>query len=304
MRQLRKFIQSGSWAITMLLVLIMASAVTVTFAKDLATDTMPSSAGVEEINTDKAIMGSSFYVPTEITQPTATPTLFDPDISFTWKYVQSGKQLPYLLFTPVGAEEAPTALIVWLHGSGETNASEQAFLNSGLPRLLKEWKSEGFNAYVLCPQLFGSWDTDAWMEDTVMASLQDLLDKLIPSLGVDASRVVIAGHSMGGQGALYMAMQMPEYFSRIVVLSGFNPRMDLSQISVPVIGYVGTTTSGENAASVRFMAIDFAKEFGSENCVIRDCSHSAVPDVALEEDLDGNNRSDLIEWMFPEEVLQ
>lgn len=57
---------------------------------------------------------------------------------------------------------------------------------------------------------------------------------------------------MGGQGALYMAHELPEYFSKCVVLSGYNSGVDISEISIPTIGFVGTRAAGEDGASVNY----------------------------------------------------
>ena len=97
------------------------------------------------------------------TEPTESPFVSsDASITFSYEYVSDGDVMPYGLFTPSTAElNEKTPLIVWLHGSGECGLSKDTFSNRGLPRVLNNWELNGFNAYVLCPQLADDFNTGA-----------------------------------------------------------------------------------------------------------------------------------------------
>lgn len=232
----------------------------------------------------------------------ADPSFFDETITFTREYFEGGDCMPYALYTPSSAAERENAgLIVWLHGVGELGAGEEAFCESGLLDVMNHWSLEGFHAYVLCPHLTSKWNAGHWNTTYAVNNLQALLDYILATYPIDPEQVVITGHSMGGHGAEYMAWNLPEYFSKLVVLSGFNAAIPHAQITVPTIGYVGSAACGEVRDSITYMDTIFANDFGAENLFHLEVSHTDLSYAAFHGDADGNCRSDLIEWMFAEE---
>ena len=237
----------------------------------------------------------------ECTEPKATESYqdnFGVEITFTSEYICDDDVMPYALYTPSTADESgDIPLILWLHGSGEVSYSvgERGFMNAGLPAVLNNWSLEGFNAYVLCPQNNGSWNNE-----TSANKLKAVMNKIIANYNIDTDQIIIIGHSMGGKGALYMAQHMPEYFAKLVVLSGYNPGVDISEITIPTIGYAGTTAAGEDCTSINYMKVTLAQVFGEENFFSIPASHGAVPKIAFNLDENHNNRSDLVEWIFGE----
>lgn len=223
------------------------------------------------------------------------PVVFGEEITFTCEYVRSEDVMPYALFTPSTAEETEAVpLIVWLHGRGECDTTENWFMHNGLPQVLSEWELDGFNAYVICPQLYGQWNMGYWNNSRTAADLEQLLNRFIAEHNVDPERIILCGFSAGGIGAMYMAVQMPDYFSKLVVMSSL-PLYggDISQISIPTVGY------SEKAVSVgSFMKSEFPAVFGENSVHYYDVKHTAVPDAAFNDDIDGNHRSDLVEWML------
>jgi pimeloyl-ACP methyl ester carboxylesterase len=241
--------------------------------------------------------------PTE-TVPPATiaetePIMFDTNITFTYEYIVDGEVMNHLLYTPSTASESEAIpLIVWLHGSGEKYISGTYFVQRGLPQVLNNWVLEGFNAYVLCPQLAGNFGYGSWSVNYSADNLRILLDSFIEKYNVDTNNIIIVGHSLGGQGALYMAHQLSEYFSKCVVLSGYPVSVDISEITIPTIGYVGTARAGEDQTSIDYMVNKFVPVFGESNMFTIATSHANLPNAVFNEDKDNNNRSDVIEWMF------
>ena len=224
---------------------------------------------------------------------------FGKEITFNAEYISGDDVMPYVLYTPSTIDETKkTPLIVWLHGSGEVGVSTDTFMDRGLSNVMKKWVLNGFNSYIICPQLTGNWNSGRWNSEAAKNNLQSLLDKFISEHKIDTECVVIVGHSLGGQGAQYMAHELARYFTRCVVLSGYNSGVDINEITIPTIGYVGTVEAGEDSNSVKYMQYNFADTFGKENVFSIMTSHGELPFVVFNFDTDGDSNSDLVEWML------
>ena len=90
---------------------------------------------------------------------------------------------------------------------------KQRFLWSSFYYIMNNWNTEGFNAYVVYPQLYGNFYDNVWCSKTSKNNLKNLIEHLIATEKIDPQRIVIAGSSLGAQGAQYMAHEMPEYIS-------------------------------------------------------------------------------------------
>lgn len=230
----------------------------------------------------------------EETLPEA-PVLFREDITFAAEYVSSEELMPYGLFTPsTAAEFEKIPLIVFLHGRGERNTHVSWFMHYGISQVLNEWSLEGFNAYVLCPQLYGKWNCEAWNNETASGYVMDLLESFVAGHNVDMDRIYMTGFSAGGLGAVQMVQDYPDYFRKMIVLSP--PEMEtaiLEEIPIPTLG-----CSEAHVNAYSFMRTDFPSVFGLDNVRFYDAFHSQLVYAAFTEDLDGNNRSDLLEWLL------
>ncbi len=250
--------------------------------------------------TSGTFLGSDTAVQLRMAEP-AKP-LQDDEVHTYYQYITPPGELPYALFTPVGARDgAPIPLIISLHGASEVGRSEKTFRNKFLVKEFRNWEStglDGINAYIVCPHLSGGCNLDSWNNPKAADLLFDLIDDLVATHNIDANRIAIQGHSLGGQGALYMAAQPRARFCAVAVVSGYEPYTDLSQIHTPIRGYIGTPAAGESRTSSRYMKKLFGNRFGSDKLFIRSVSHDQIPITAFREDLDGNHQSDLVEWMF------
>lgn len=226
------------------------------------------------------------------------PILFSEDITFNYSWVSDGEHMPYILYTPSYANEHDEIpLIVWLHGTGQIGVSEWEFRNWSLPAVMENWTLEGFNAYVLCPQLSGSFNNGTWNNPTSMGYVKDLIDIIISEHNVDQSKVYILGHSLGAVGCVYMAHEMPEYFAACVAMCPYYQGFDITEIEIPVMVYVGSPGGGEDEISYRY-ALKISDALGDDSVTVFPTSHGGVPKMAFNIDEDENNRSDLIEWLF------
>ena len=205
----------------------------------------------------------------------------------------------HVLFTPSSKDKYPKLpLIILLHGSGEVAKDKQRFLWSSFYYIMNNWNTEGFNAYVVYPQLYGNFYDNVWCSKTSKNNLKNLIEHLIATEKIDPQRIVIAGSSLGAQGAQYMAHEMPEYISAQVVISGYHPQVDMSEVTMPTIAYIGTKEKGEAQGSINYTYGYFKSVFGNEKIIELPTSHGALPEVVFALDENGDNRSDIIEWML------
>ena len=215
---------------------------------------------------------------------------FGNDITFEYNYVNKEGYMPYY-YEPSTAKTSNKdfPLIVWLHGSGEKDVAESDFKRAGLPAVLDNWSLCGFNAYIFCPQLGNGYNNGAWCNTTSQKHFQTVLDKFILEHNIDSDKIIICGHSLGGQGCLYMAHQMPNYFKGCISFSPYAPGIDISEITIPVIGY---SEAGLSMARVM-------QEQWGEDCVrYLNTGHGFIPRDAWNLDENNNNCSDVVEWMF------
>ena len=210
----------------------------------------------------------------------------------------SGNSMTYYLFHHSEIEEYDNVpLIIWLHGSGERSVNEKTYLQRGWIPLLFDWDFDMPNAYILCPQITNTSDYSRWNCQSAAQDISLLISNFSETHSIDLNRIYILGHSLGGQGSLYLATELEEVFAACVTLSPYNPGVDYTQTLVPISSYVGTTAKGEDGNSVSF-ANQLTKFIGVDNTHIIQTNHGQLPYLAFSIDSDSNNRPDLFEWLF------
>ncbi len=155
-----------------------------------------------------------------------------------YKHVSAatGTEMTFGLFMPAEAEDGPVPVLWYL--SGLTCTHENAMVKSGA----QVWAAEQGIALIFpdtSPRGEGVADDDAYdlgqgagfyvnaTQDPWAANFQmwdyiteDLPDQVFSRFALDADRQAITGHSMGGHGALTIAMSLPERFASV---SAFSP---------------------------------------------------------------------------------
>jgi predicted peptidase len=125
-----------------------------------------------------------------------------------------GHRYRYLLDVPP-ADEKPAAgwpLLLFLHGAGERGDDLGLVEVHGPAKLLDEFPELSRCVFVApqCP-------AESWWRS---AALSALLDEVMASEHVDASRVYVTGLSMGGYGAWNLLAHRPELFAAAVPICG------------------------------------------------------------------------------------
>lgn len=123
-----------------------------------------------------------------------TDTLVAPD----------GSRAALVVPSPAGKSKArKMPLVVWLHGGiGANNPSKGLQAAPGFAALAE---SGGF--VLLAPS---AWPSSPWWSATARDRLLALVAAASLRPGVDASRIVLAGASDGGSGALWLAVELRE----------------------------------------------------------------------------------------------
>jgi predicted peptidase len=133
------------------------------------------------------------------------------------KVVSHHARIQYLLSLPKGYAENSDLypLIVYLHGGSARGADIDQMKHLGLTK--KAEMDPNFPFIVVSPQCHPG---EIW---TDMDGVAAVLDEVMATCRVDADRVYVAGHSMGGRGALYAAYKMPGRFAAVLSLSPVFP---------------------------------------------------------------------------------
>jgi len=120
------------------------------------------------------------------------------------KEIKKVQKISYVLDYPQNAK-GKVPLIVFLHGSGE-RGTDLEMVKAHSPFTYKNLIKEP--VAILAPQCPENvwWDTEA-----VYYLIKDIQQKY----KIDESRIILTGLSMGGWGALKLAMEHPEMFSAV-----------------------------------------------------------------------------------------
>ena len=243
------------------------------------------------------------------TEPAATepveiaPVRFSDEISIEYRgFVDDGEHIAHYVFAPSVESDYDIPLIIWLHGSGEVGVGQSVYESNGIMPTLLNWELSGVNAYIVCPQLVGEHNWWRWNVDRSAENLENLIVHLVETYNIDESRIYIAGHSLGGQGTMYMASVLSEYFAACASLSPYNCGINPYTTDTTLIAIAGTTAYGEDPASVAAAKV-LADCIGEENVYYANSNHGNLPGIVFTADDDADGNADIIEWFFQHEKV-
>jgi predicted peptidase len=122
--------------------------------------------------------------------------------------------IPYLLYLPNGVEaRGDWPLVLFLHGSAERGDDAEVLRRQGLPKVLDGGLA--LPAVVLAPQCPPG---QVWAQQH--RALSALLDRLVPTLPVDPTKVTLTGLSLGGAGVVHYAASEPDRFRALAPICG------------------------------------------------------------------------------------
>jgi len=155
-------------------------------------------------------------------------------------FLYRNTEIPYRLLSPQGSSAQKFPLIVFLHGAFEKGQDNEAQLSIGGRFFMRDSIRENYSAYVLFPQCPAedSWAyfenkldfTTGYAKDWVFPFREEptgvsllvkkLIDSLISTNKIDASRIYIAGLSQGAMGVLDLLARYPETFAAGISMCG------------------------------------------------------------------------------------
>ncbi len=179
---------------------------------------------------------------------------------YRWAYrSEVDKELqPYRVFVPAKYDPAkPTPLVVALHGMGGDENSYFTAYDNGI--IKREAEARGY--LVVCPKGRG---TASMYAGTAERDVMDVIAAMRRDYNVDADRIYLTGHSMGGYGTWSIAPKYPDLFAAIAPIAGGGLPGSLSKIKhVPEIVVHGDKDPTVSVERSRVM-VKAAQELGIE----------------------------------------
>lgn len=166
---------------------------------------------------------------------------------------------PYQVFVPTGYDASkPVPLVIALHGMG---GDENSYLTVyGQGAFKAEAEKRGY--IVACPK--GRKPASMYVGDAEK-DVMDVVAEVRRAYNIDADRIYLTGHSMGGFGTWSIAMNHPEVFAALApVAGGSNNPASMSKIAhIPQIVVHGDKDATVPVERSRVM-VEMAKKLGAE----------------------------------------
>ncbi|MEK6299295.1 MAG: prolyl oligopeptidase family serine peptidase [Acidobacteriota bacterium] len=166
---------------------------------------------------------------------------------------------PYQIFVPSGYDKSkPFPLVIALHGMGGDENSYLSFYGQGAFKT--EAERRGY--IVACPK--GRKPASMYVGDAEK-DVMDVLAEVRRAYNIDADRIYLTGHSMGGFGTWSVAMNHPEVFAALApIAGGANNPANMSKIAhIPQIVVHGDKDATVPVERSRVM-VEMGKKLGAE----------------------------------------
>jgi predicted peptidase len=169
----------------------------------------------------------------------------------------------YRLFVPKGWEGEKLPLVIWLHGAGERGSDNYAQLaaNRGALNFSDAEAQASHPSFVLAPQAHETgWDEPA------LANINNVVLGLIENYNVDASRIYVAGCSMGGRGSKALVLAYPDMIAGALVTANASFSDDEAELKafaeVPMWLMTASDDSGGEAGATLAANVEVIEGLG------------------------------------------
>lgn len=181
----------------------------------------------------------------------------------------------YALYLPDGYDPKAKKrwpMVLFLHGMGDRGPDLSKLTESQWSPLAHAKQTKGFPFIVAAPQCPGG--DSRWTSDIPIA----LLDELLHKYRIDPDRVYLTGVSMGGAGSWRLALDYPNRFAALAVVSGSGYPDEAEKVAhTPIRVYHGGVDKVVPIQKAQDM-VDAVKSKGSktvEMIVYPDMGHEA-----------------------------
>jgi enterochelin esterase-like enzyme len=136
----------------------------------------------------------------------------------------------FLVYLPPGyaSTAARYPVIYLLHGNGQTDSS---FLRIGMQGTLDRLIARHTIPPTIAVMIQGGSGTNNWLNhgdtgyESYMLEVQHLIDRMLPTIPTRGARAIV-GYSMGGYGAMHLALTHPQTFAAVESWLGFFNGLD------------------------------------------------------------------------------
>ena len=251
--------------------------------------------------------------------------VFEEGLKSKWEYVSGQTSMPYGIIAPEDVkpgEKLP--VMIFMHGSNEGSSSSSTVKRNNeilqvgnaklyertYERLVNKAGLEGFRGYIICPANTG----ESWLERE--AQVAQVMDHFTKTHEIDYDNIALAGYSAG-------AFVIPEYLekdesernkdkdvnafapggryevSKAAIMAGYNSNAaKRGNVQQEMAVWVGSGDSD----SINSMKTNLRRLIRDENYhVVQGKGHGSFSRYAMEEDVDNNGRSDVLEFLFGDE---
>ena len=219
------------------------------------------------------------YVPgTEVTP-------VSPAVGMNAKTFTGSKTIKYWELVPENISSSP-ALIIFLHGSGECG-SINSMTGVSFTKFMKEGYMSNYDAIFLAPNSAAcSWTSDSTV-------VKELIDDTVAHYNVNKNKIIITGHSLGGNGTYHMVSKYPGFFSAAVSVSGCPYESARNYTSTPIRSYIGSQEGGYRSCNVNKVTEINNAGGNVEFIEVPNASHSSVVNIYKD--------SEVINWMLTQQ---
>lgn len=192
-----------------------------------------------------------------------TPEVLDVFEKATFEH--EGLTLPYRVVSPDRDREGPYPLLLFLHGFGERGEENQRQLIHGGTVFASSVFRNRYNAFVVAPQCPagvepGTDEQRVWTHrlerggtpvidlgsppTRQLQAVLHLVNQLLDSEPIDASRIYVSGLSMGGYATWELAIREPDMWAAVAPICGASDPRHADRIAgLPIWNFHGDADS-------------------------------------------------------------
>lgn len=132
----------------------------------------------------------------------------------------------YLLYLPwhYGENDTKWPLLLYLHGGMGRGDDFDKMAWYPVPKMML--RNDSLPFVVIAPQCPAG---EMWTDAELLVSL---IHNICDSFAIDTNRIYLAGYSMGGAGAWFVAYEYPKVFAAIAPMSGWSMRFSANRLKL------------------------------------------------------------------------